>query len=159
MLGPRQLTVTNRAWNRVDVKVEIMMAEAANGTVVRGLVYCWTRRMVDMAVGGGGASDSRQGLQPSTVGIGGRRLMATPATEYGPLRVSDLRARPVWACFRCKKNGHWKNECSYGPGVVERGCFTCGLRGHNNRFCPKRAVASMEREGAVKGKERGEHSP
>ena len=42
MWGPRQLTVTNRARNRVDVKVEIMMAEATRGKVIRGLVYCWT---------------------------------------------------------------------------------------------------------------------
>ena len=151
--------MTNRAWNRVDIKVEIMTAEAAKGTVVRGLVYCWTRRMVHMAVGGGGARDPRQGLQPSTVGIGGRRPMATPAIGYGPLRVSEVRARPVGACFRCKKNGHWKNECPDRPGVVEHGCFTCGLQGHINRFCPKRAVASVEQEGAVKGKERAEHGP
>ena len=40
MWGPRQPIVTSRAWNRVDVKVEIMTVEAAKGTVVRGLVYC-----------------------------------------------------------------------------------------------------------------------
>ena len=150
MWGPRQPTVTNRAWNRVAVKVEIMTPEAARGTVVRGLVYCGTRRTVHMAVGGGGASVLRQGLQPGTVGIGDRRLMATPATGYGPLRVSGVSARPVGACFRCKKNGHWKNECPDGPGVVERGCFTCGLRGHISWFCPKRAVASVGRWRAVK---------
>ena len=37
MWGPRQPTVIGRAWNRVDVKVEIMTAEAAKGAVVRGL--------------------------------------------------------------------------------------------------------------------------
>ena len=63
------------------------------------------------------------------------------------------------ACFRCKKNGHWKNQCLDGSGVVERGCFTCGLRGHISMFCSKRVVASVGREGAVKGKERGEHGP
>ena len=45
-----------RAWNRVDVKVEIMTAEAAKGAVVRGLLYCGMKRTVHMAVGGGGAS-------------------------------------------------------------------------------------------------------
>ena len=159
MWGPRQLTVTNRARNRVDVKVEIMMAEATRGKVIRGLVYCWTRRTVHMAVGGGGASVPRQGLQPGAVRIGPRRLMATPATGYGPLRVSGVSERPVGSCLRCKKNGHWKNECRHGPGVVERGCFTCGLQGHISRFCPKRAVARGEQEGAVKGNERGEHGP
>ena len=159
MWGPRQPTVTSWAWNRVEVKVEIMRAEAAKGTVVRGLVYCGKRRTVHMAVGGGGASALRQGLQTSAIGIGARRTMATLATGYGPLRVSGVSARPVGACFRCKKNGHWKNECPDGPGAVERGCFTCGLRGHINRFCPRWAVVSVGREGAVKGKERGEHGP
>ena len=157
MWGPRQPTVTNRAWNRVDVKVEIMRAEAAMGTVVLGLVYYRTRRTVHMAVGGSGASVPRRRLQTSTVGIGARRPMATPATGYGPLRVSGVSARPLGGCFRCKKNGHWKNECPDGPRVVERGSFTCGLRGYISRFCPRRAVASVRREGAVKGKERGEH--
>ena len=157
MWGPRQPTVTSRAWNRVDVKVEIMMAEAAEGTVVRGLVYYGTRRTVHMAVGGGGANVPRQGLQLSAVGIGARRSMATPAAGYGPLRGSGMSARTMGACFRCKKNGHWKNKCPDGPRVVERGCFTCGLLGHISRFYPKRAVTSVGREGAVKGKERGEH--
>ena len=116
MWGPRQPTVTNRVWNRVDVKVEIMTAEAAKVTVVRGLVYCGTRRTVHMAAGGGGASVLRQGLQTSTVGIGVRRPLATRATAYGPLRVSGVSAQPVGACFQCKKNGHWKNECPDGPG-------------------------------------------
>ena len=159
MWGPRQPTVTNRAWNRVDVKVEIMTAEVAMGTVVLGLVYCGTRRTVHMAVGGSGASVPRQRLQPSNVGIGARWPMATPATGYGPLRVNGVSGRPLGACFRFKKNGHWKNECPDGPRVVERGCFTCGLWGYISRFCPRRAVASVGREGAAKGKERGEHGP
>ena len=159
MWGPRQPTVTGRAWNRVDVKVEIMTAEAAKSTVVRGLVYCGTRRTVHMAVGGGGANVPRQGLLPSTVGIGAKRSVATPAAGYGPLRGSRVSTRTVGACFQCKRNGHWKNECPDGPRVVERGCFTCGLLGHISRFCPKRAVTSVGREGAVKGKQRGEHGP
>ena len=39
-----------RAWNRVDVKVEIMTAEAAKGAVVRGLIYCGMKRTVHMVV-------------------------------------------------------------------------------------------------------------
>ena len=54
--GPRQPVVVGRAWNRVDVKMELMMAEAARGAVMRGLVYCGTRRTVHMPVGAGGAS-------------------------------------------------------------------------------------------------------
>ena len=157
MWGPRQPTVANRAWNRVDLKVEIMTAEAAKGTVVRGLMYYWTMRMVHMVVGGGGASVTRRGLQSGAVWIGARRPIAAPATGYGPMRVSGLGMRPVGACFRCKKNGNWKNECPVGPGVVECSCFTCGLRGHISRFCPKRTMVSVGREGAVKGTERGEH--
>ena len=38
MWGPRQPTVSGRACNRVDVKVEIMTSEAAKGAVVRGLI-------------------------------------------------------------------------------------------------------------------------
>ena len=159
MWGPRQPTVTNRVWNTVDVKVEIMTAEAAKGTVVWGLVYCGTSRTVHMAAGGGGASVLRQGLQTSTVEIGVRRPLATRATAYGPLRVSGVSARPVGACFWCKKNGHWKNECPDGPGVLERGCFTCGLWGHISRFCLRRVEPSVGQEGAVTGKERGEHGP
>ena len=32
--------VVSKAWNRADVKVEVMKAEAAKGVVVRGLVCC-----------------------------------------------------------------------------------------------------------------------
>ena len=112
-----------------------------------------------MAVRGGGANVPRQRLQPGAVGIGARRSMATPAAGYGPLRGSGVSTRTVGACFRWKKNGHWKNECPNGPRVVERGYFTCGLLRHISRFCPKRAVTSVGRKGAVKGKERGEHDP
>ena len=56
MWGPRQPVVVSRAWNRMDVKMELMTVEAARGAVVRGLVYYCTRRTVHMAVGGGSAS-------------------------------------------------------------------------------------------------------
>ena len=54
MWGPRQPVVVSRAWNRVDVKMELLTAEAARGAVTRGLRYCGARRTVHMAVGGGG---------------------------------------------------------------------------------------------------------
>lgn len=56
MWGPRQAVVVSKVWNRFDVKFEFMTAEAANGAVVRGLVYCGVSTTVHMAVGGGGAS-------------------------------------------------------------------------------------------------------
>lgn len=39
MWGPRQPAVVSNAWNRVDVKVELMTAEMAKEAVVRELVY------------------------------------------------------------------------------------------------------------------------
>ena len=48
MWGPKQPVVVSRAWNRVDVKMELMTAEAARGavmsdwcTVVRGGLCTW----------------------------------------------------------------------------------------------------------------------
>ena len=61
MWGPRQPVVISRAWNRLDVKMELMTAEAAKGAVTRGLVYCGTKRTVHMAVSGSGASVARTG--------------------------------------------------------------------------------------------------
>ena len=61
MGGPRQLVVIGRAWNRVDVKMELMTAEAPRGAVMRGLVYCGTKRTVHMAVRGGSTSVARVG--------------------------------------------------------------------------------------------------
>ena len=71
MWGPKQPTVIGRAWNRVDVKVEIMTAEAAKGAVVRGLVYCGMKRTVHMVVGGGGARIPRLGPEVSAAEIRG----------------------------------------------------------------------------------------
>ena len=34
MWGPRQPVVVSRVWNRVDVKVELITAEAAKGAVI-----------------------------------------------------------------------------------------------------------------------------
>lgn len=44
------------AWNRVEVKLTVMTAEAANGVVVRWLLYCGMKWTVHIAVGGVGAS-------------------------------------------------------------------------------------------------------
>ena len=60
--GPRQPTVIGKAWNRVDMKVEIMTAEAAKGAVVRGHIYWGMKRTVQMGLGGGGVNISR--LEP-----------------------------------------------------------------------------------------------
>ena len=119
MWGPRQPTVIGRAWNRVDVKVEIMTAEAAKGAVVRGLKYCGIKRTVHMAVGGGGASIPRLGPQVGTAeiqGTGGRPIGPgvngrPPVRAPPPRTVGMALPRPlVGACFRYRKAGHWKNE-------------------------------------------------
>ena len=109
MWGPRQPTVIGRAWNRVDVKVEIMTAEAARGAVARGLVYCGMKRTVHMAVGGGGASILRLGPQVGTVEIRrtGGRPIGSDVNGRLPMRGPPRRTvgmalrRPlVGACFR-----------------------------------------------------------
>ena len=147
MWGPRQPTVIGRAWNKVDVKVEIMTAEAARGAVVRGLVYCGMKRTVHMAVGGGGASVLRLGPQVGTVEIqrtGGRPIgpeMNGRLSVRGPppRTVGTALRRPlVGACFRYGKAGHWKNECPYGGGADVLVCFTCGWKGHISSDCPRR---------------------
>ena len=75
MWGPRQPTVIGKARNRVNVMVEIMMAGAAKGAVVRGLVYCGMKRTVHIAVGGGRANIPQLGPRigaGGTQGTGGR---------------------------------------------------------------------------------------
>ena len=79
MWGPKQPTVIGRAWNRVDVKVEIMTAEAAKGAVVRGLIYCRMNRTVHIAVGGGGASVPRLGPW-----VGATEIQGTGGRYMGP---------------------------------------------------------------------------
>ena len=75
----RQPTVIGRAWNRVNVKGEIMTAEAAGGAVVRGLVYCGMKRTVYMAVGGGGESVPRLGHRKEAIErIGGGDCRCPP---------------------------------------------------------------------------------
>ena len=120
--GPRQQTVISRAWNRVDVKVEIMTAEAARGAVVRGLVYCGMTRTVQRAVGGGRASVLRVGpWKDATERIGRRGPRMAHKTPCGPWKVGRRGMPPAGACVRCKETGHWKNECPNVPGMVARG--------------------------------------
>ena len=165
MWGPRQLTVIGRAWNRVDVKVEIMTAEAAKGAVVRGLVYCGMKRTVHMAVGGGGASIPRLGLRVSTAetqGAGGRPIGPgmdgrMPTRGPPPRTVGMALRRPlVGACFKCRRTGHWKNECPDGGGVDTRGCFTRGWKGHISTDCQRRVQMAMPVIGGSKDKDRVE---
>ena len=147
MWGPRQPMVIGRAWNRVDVKVEIMTAEAAKGAVVQGLVSCGMKRTVHMPVGGGGASIPRLGPRVGTAeiqGTGGRPIGPRmdgrlPTMGPPPRTIGMALRRPlVGACFRYRKTGHWHNECPNGGGVDAQGCFICGWKGHISRDCPQR---------------------
>ena len=167
-MGPQTADVIGRSWNRVDVKVEIMTAEAAKGAVVRGLVYCVMKRTVHMAVGGGGANLPRLGPREGTAAIQGTGGRPTgpgldgrlPAIGPPPQPMGMALRRPlVGACFRCRKTGHWKNECPYGAGVDTRGCFTCGWKGHVSRDCPRRVRMAMPAIGGSKDKGRMEQGP
>ena len=159
MWGPRQPVVVIRAWNRVDVKVELMTAEPARGAVIRGLMYGGMRRTVHMEAGGGGASVGRL-----VHGIDGGRV--DPKSSAGlPVR------RPIWTvgmgvqqsrvrtCFRCLKPGHWKNECPDQSGVGIRDCFTCEWKGHISRDCPRRARLDVQTTRDIKDKGRADHGP
>ena len=126
LLGPRQLVVVSRAWNCVDVKVELMMAEAAKGAVIRGLVYCGMRRMVHMAVGGGSVSVARLVHETASGQVGPKTSAGLPVGRPPGAVGMTVRQPQVGACFRCRKPGHWKNECPDGGGVGAQGCFTCG---------------------------------
>ena len=163
MWGPRQPTVISRAWNRVDVKVEIMTAEAAKGAVVPGLVYCGMKRTVHMAVGGGGARVPRLGPRVGATeiqgtvghymdpGVGGKLpTMGPPPQAMG----MALRRPLVGACFNCWKTGHWKNECPDGGGVDARGCFTCGWAGYISKDGPRRVRMARLTTGGNKDKDR-----
>ena len=141
MWGPRQHVVVSKAWNRVDFKMELMRAEAAKGVVMKGLVYCATRRTVHMAVGGGGTSVTRVGpiggapLRTSTrVPRIGQLGQVGGAVGVGPRRTV------VGNCFRSGLVGHWKNECPRVGGIDNRSCFSCRQKGHVRRDCARRVT-------------------
>ena len=160
MWGPRLPVVISRAWNRVDVKMELMTAEAAKGAVVKGLVYCGTRRTVHMAVGGGGASVTR--TWPVDMAPSEAPAQVPRAERLGQVRratSASIGRTMVGGCVRCGLIGHWKNECRGVGGVDNRSCFTCGRRGHVSRDCAKRVAAIGAPSGVGKGKDRAEHGP
>ena len=160
MWGTRQPVVVSKAWNRVDVKMELMMAEAAKGAVMMGLVYCGTRRTVHMAVGGGGASVMREGPD-SKVPL--RNTARVPRMVQlrlvGRTVGAGIRRTMGGGRFRCRLVVHWKNECPTMGGVDNPSCFTCGRRGHVCRDCVQRVVATETPTGVAKGKDRAEHGP
>ena len=158
--GPRQPVVIGRAWNRVDVKMELMTAEAAQGAVMRGLVYCGTRRTVHMAVGGGGASVTRVGQVDRTPPRAPTGVpLARQLGQVGKVMGAGLRRTMAGGCFWCGLVGHWKNECPKVGGVDNRSYFTCGRRGHVSRDCARRVAANDSPDGVGKGKDRAEHGP
>ena len=146
--------------NRVDVMMELMTAEAAKGAVVRGLVYCGTRRTVHIAVGRGGASVARaKPIDPAPLGAIARVPRARQLGQVGRVTGSGLGRTMAEGCFRCGLVGHWKNECTRAGGVNNRSCFTCGKRGHVSRDCARRVAATDASLGVGKGKDRAEHGP
>ena len=152
--------VVSRAWNRVDVKMELMTAEAARGAVTRGLVYCGTRRTVRMAVGGGGASVPRaKSVDMPPLGAPARVPRAGQLGQVGKVTGTGLGRTMAGDCFQCGLVGHWKNECPRAGGVDNRSCFTCGNKGHVGRDCARRVVATDPPIRVGKGKDRAEHGP
>ena len=102
MWGPRQPVVIGRAWNRVDVKMELMTAEAARGAVMRGLVYCGTKRTVHMVVGGGGASVASVGPIDMTPPRAPMRVpQARQLGQVGRVTGAGLGRTMAGGCFRC----------------------------------------------------------
>ena len=158
MWGPRQPVVVSSAWNRVDVKIELMTAEAARGAVVRGLVYCGTRRTMHIAVGGGGASVARATpVDVAPLGALARVPRARQLGQVGRVTGSGLGRTMAGGCFRCGLVRHWKDECPRTGGVDNRSCFTCGQRGHVSMDCARRVAATNAPLGVGKGKDRVEH--
>ena len=160
MWGPRQPVVVSRAWNRVDVKMEVMTAGAARGAVMRGLGYGVTRRTVHMAVGGGGAAVAR--ARPVNMGPLRAPTWVTQAGRLGQVgraAGAGLGRSMTGGCFRCELVGHWKNECPRMSRVDNPSCCTCGRRGHASRDCARRVVPASAQIGVGKGNDRIEHGP
>ena len=119
MWGPRQPVVVSRAWNRVEVKMELMTAEAARGAIMRGLVYCGTRQTVHLAVGGGGAAVTRARLvDTGPLRAPARMTRAGQLGQDGRAAGVGLGRTMAGGCFRCGLVGHWKNECPRVSGLT-----------------------------------------
>ena len=158
MWGPRQPVVVSRAWNRVDVKIELMTAEAAKGAVTRGLRYCGTRRTVQMAVGGGGAAVVRaRPVDTGSLRAPAQETRTGQLGQVGRAAGAGLGRTMAGGCFRYRLVDHWKNECLRMGGVDNRNCFTCGRRGYVSRDCTRRAAPADARNGVGKGKDRAEY--
>lgn len=99
--------VVSRAWNRVDVKVELITVEAAKGVELQGLVYRGVGRAGNMGVSGRGAMIPR-------VGVPGGGIAGTPAAlvtigrmgRNGSAGAAVLQGALVGGCFRCAEGGH-----------------------------------------------------
>ena len=160
MWGPRQPAMVSRAWNRVDVKMELMTAEAARGAVMRRLVYFGTRRTMHMAVRGGGAAVTRaRFVDTGPLRAPARIIRVGQLGQDRRAAGAGLGRTMAGGCFRCVLVGHWKNECPKMSGVDNRSCFTCRRRGHVSRDCAWRVAPAGARIGVGKGKDRAEHGP
>lgn len=75
-------------------------------------------------------------------------VAADPEAGAAPASLADLarlmavmQARPQStgpSCARCKRSGHWHQDC---PEKDDRKCFRCNQSGHVRRNCPKGAQA------------------
>lgn len=151
MWGPRQPVVVSKEWNRGDVKVEIMTAEAAKGAVARGLMYCGRKRTVHMAIGGRGASITRQTQGTSGRQVSPRLVVGWPPVGPHPRAVGITIRRPlVGACFRCWKTGHWKDKFPDRGWVDMRGVLRVDGEGTSVRIARDGCGWPCRRLGAIR---------
>ena len=137
-----------------------MTAKAAKGAVVQGLVYCWVRRTVHMAVGGGCASVLRvQATAPVPPKVTTPGAVVFWQQRTGVATNSVCGGMLVGGCFRSGKMGYWKYECLSKGRVDNRSCLTCGRKGRVSRDCSRRVTAVGPQSDAVKGMDRAEHGP